>query len=516
MIQKSQKNCYTYFLYCFSILILFPTVISYKPSPPGWDESVYLFRSVSLAVYAWHGNFKALINNLSNVHASPLMNFFALPWGFLHNYFWLINLSVFGLTTFTFLCMIFCFKVLSDLKANPLLVLLASLSITFNTIITPCEFLSDTPLAWLVLATLLMTILEMCKEYADAKQSRLRAAQYGLILGLGCLVKISFCYFALCSFLVCFGFKVARLGWFKTLKFYLVAFLFFLPELTIFLLSIKEQLRHVTYVNSNQIAQYYALAGGKSFLGEISRIASCYGIGLYFVFGLLLACLVLSFLRRFFRFRSQPFVGLCILSGYIVISLSTLASDTRYLILILVSFSFLLPTFVVGKMDTSLRASDAIGSRNLKITTAYFVAFIFFVAVIPTLLAIDTSHIQKEIHFVQLLNKEKVTSLSFATDTRLYNPSTATLADFIVNYDNLHFKPIRFYSAGHCHMQGHSLEECSKIILQSDAVFFDKDADESSILNQYVLEFYKMLSTDRYKFSSVPDIPHADLFIKIQ
>lgn len=522
MLTKQENNIFRHIVYCISLILLLPTVISYSPNPPRWDESAYLFRSVSLAAYVWHGDIKAAIYNIIHVHASPLLNFFCLPWGFIHNHLWFISLSIFGLSFFTVLCILFCFNLLGKLKAPSFLVLLASLSISLNNITNPCEYFSDTLLAWLILATLLFTVFEISNETQSNSNSISRPAQYGLILGLGSLTKISFGYFAICSLIVIFGYKLFKFGWRQTIRYIIITFIFAFPALIILIFSLQEQINYVRYVNSAQIAQYYSLVGGKSFFKEIGRILFYYGHGVKFLYGLIFICLVLPFFRSYLKFQIKSLVGIIILFGYFLLTFTTMASDSRYLILILISLSFLLSTFIVNKYNFSENtqgSQPASSPFNKDVCNffTYLTGLVFIISLVPIPLAINTSHIRQEIELVNFMRKNNIKSLAFATDTPFYNPNTAHLADFIASYNGSSpYKPLEFLMVGHCHMQGKSLEECTKTILRADAVFFDKDANTSEILNQYVPGFYKAVNNDNYKKYEFSSIKRSDFYIKVK
>jgi len=312
---KPKNELFSCIIYCVSLLILIPTIISYTPPPPRWDETSYLYRAVSFAVYIWHGNFKLALDSVTHVNASPLMGFMGAPWGFVKNILWLVNLTTFNLTLITLLCIVFCFYLLVRLKVPSILVFLSSLSVAFNTISIPCEYFSDELLAWIVLAILLITILEISYEERTPRERFIFAALYGFIIGFGTLTKISFGYFAVTSMLVCLSYKLFKNGWAHTRNFFLTTLLFALPALSLLAFSLQEQINYARYVNSHQIAQYYAWSGAKSFFKEILRVFSYYGSGKYFLLALLFGIFYFPLGWRFLKFRLKAGVGLLILFG---------------------------------------------------------------------------------------------------------------------------------------------------------------------------------------------------------
>lgn len=182
-----------------AMLSLAPTIISYAPYRPAWDDSYFMHRALTLGQEFRSADAAGMHDSLRDTFKSPIIAFLSLmPWALFSDPAAGPGLLHVSLAALELVFAALCFHIMWRCKMPPFVLLLSSASIALSPFVRSQagEFLVDSLFSWVVLGTTLLVCLESRAPSggnpgADAR----RGALWGLFICVGLLCKATYLFF---------------------------------------------------------------------------------------------------------------------------------------------------------------------------------------------------------------------------------------------------------------------------------------------------------------------------------
>ena len=208
---------YTVAILVFAFCIA-PTIISYAPYCFTWDDSDYLWRSISASRAFWSGERHEMGKAMVSIRP-PIMTLLGLPWGPLTSWDGVGKCFV-TLAAFVALAASCCLFLLLRVGLKPLYLVVASVCVFAALGPYPKDslahslatgFMADSLFAWIAFAAILLIPYELIEKTVSTRASLGRGLLWAVVFSAGAITKANFGYFIVTIIPVLFAIRM-RLG----------------------------------------------------------------------------------------------------------------------------------------------------------------------------------------------------------------------------------------------------------------------------------------------------------------
>ncbi|CAK0766623.1 putative PMT_2 domain-containing protein [Azospirillaceae bacterium] len=441
-IGRGVNRLFTTVVVFLALAFLTPLLIQYAPSHQvGWDDAFYLHRAACVNHGVFSSDLVSLSGCFADIHKSPMMAFWSLPWG---EQAATEDGAALGLVTLTFVMFVVVIAIIEllVLLAVPrLLILLASIGLFF----TPLPwsvvgvYQGDVLISLLTTLLLLLIPLELHAPEHCQRSSVARGVFWGLIFSVGVMTRPAFGVLVVLSAPMLIALRWRRVGARTAIITTFVAVLVSSPAI-VYLLVYWNELSGYAINSAGLISKYASY--GLDWKGYLNALVERLGLGVIFFMAIgFIACSMLISRHMSHSFRAwrgqektahlEPpivtflrFYPFLLLELYLGLTALSVNHDMRYALPFVFGLPFVAASIAIDPkkiLTQKFRRFDYMARVAISVAAAVLLS-------VPMSNRLDLRYVQIAEGALAALPSDRPMRVMMASDDRGINSDTLQLA----------------------------------------------------------------------------------------